>query len=89
MRLLVDYTNWNGRRAWREIEPWNGEFKIEQAREGSPHGGHWVMHVAMVDKGGARRSLQLTNIHRFHEARDGKIPATAGSGGLPPGVVHP
>lgn len=71
MRLFVDYTNWKGKREWREIEP---EFDREYLRieQGVHH--HYdediseetlVIHCRMVDRGGARRTLKLTDIHGF------------------------
>lgn len=61
-KLWVDYTNWKGRRAWREIGPIEApkwELYVDE-------GWTWTLHVWMMDKGGARRTLRLDHIHGFH-----------------------
>ena len=74
MRLYVDYTNWKGKREWREIEllPNGGSYvAFSNYSEASDDGKinvvyrTYVLHVAMVDRGGARRTLKLANIHGF------------------------
>jgi hypothetical protein len=77
MRLFVDYTNWKGRRAWREIKrefnnSWPPEWDfLAIIQPGKAPVGvfdteiTFVIHVAMVDKGGARRTLRLDRIHGF------------------------
>ena len=64
MRLFVDYTNWKGHRAWREIIPQSidvGRVPIGEAA----YEYTFVLHVAMIDKDGARRTLRLDHILGF------------------------
>ena len=69
-KLFVDYTNWHGKRAWREIEPEQGVDKIQITFDRVPVGTEgfehtFVINVSMVDRGGARRTLRLDHIHGF------------------------
>jgi hypothetical protein len=70
MQLFVDYTNWHGKREWREIAQFEqGQpLKIEPGTYHHEDGSsEWtlVMHVRMVDRGLARRTLKVANIHGF------------------------
>jgi hypothetical protein len=58
VKLLVDFTNHNGRRALRPVmlleqPPFSVHRKTFQV----------ALNVSMLDKGGARRSLEVNNIH--------------------------
>lgn len=69
-KLFVDYTNWHGKRAWREIKPEVGENtirvtfdKVPVGTEGSEY--TFVINVSMPDRANARRTLRLDHIHGF------------------------
>lgn len=65
MKLWVDYTNWRGVRAWRQIHvlsiPRVGTYNTETEAIQT-----WVMDVAMADRDGMRRTLRLDHAHGFH-----------------------
>ena len=77
MKLFVDYTNWHGKRAWREIKRWPqpsncnelatelGTIELAHIPIDSGFEMTYIIHVSMVDKGGARRTLRLDHIHGF------------------------
>jgi hypothetical protein len=71
MKLFVDYTNWKGIREWREIDPEtlnDKAFKILLDKYPLEDGSFittYIMHVSMVDRGNARRTLRVDHIHGF------------------------
>lgn len=65
MKLWVDYTNWRGIRAWREISIIKGPYLGPYHEEGQQPITTWVMDVAMADRDAMRRTLRLDHIHGF------------------------
>lgn len=68
MKVLFDYTNWKGVREWREVRPWMSDvFLVGIGDYNLPDGyiecNVKVIHVAMMDRDGARRTLKFDKIH--------------------------
>lgn len=68
MKLSVDYTNYKGKREWREIIPINievGGYHTDFENGKNTSETTFLLNVHMLDRDGARRSLKMANIHGF------------------------